>query len=110
MQVRIAIDKRLYDDLVQYCNANDMDIEKYCTSSLRKQLSLDKYGDLNAKLLQKEEIAKEEESKIQVVEAKPFKQPEVVVKSETKVEVPKEIPEVKEEPKQEKRHRTIKTK
>ena len=102
MDVEIKIPKRLYDDIEQYCKPNQMSVEWYCISVLRKQIALDKYGDLNEKFSAK----KEEEPKVTVLESKPIVKPEVKEVPEVKVEIPEEIPQDKEE----RKHRTIQTK
>lgn len=103
MDTVIKIPKRLYDDIEQYCKANNLLLEKYCALVLRKQLALDKYGDLNERFMPKE--PEDEEIKINILDPKPVEKPEVKEIPEAMVEVPQELP------KEEKRkHRIIETK
>ena len=103
MDVEIKIPKRLYDDMEQYCKANNLVLEKYCALVLRKQLALDKYGDLNEKFTPRDKEV--EEVKINILDPKPVVKPEVKETPEAVVEVPQEFP------KEEKRkHRIIETK
>lgn len=106
MDKEIKIPKRLYDDILQYCESNDIVFDKYCALALRKQLSLDKYGDLNEKFVVKQE--KNEEVKLNIIESKPIQKPEPKEITEAVVEIPQELPN--EDKKEERKHRIIQTK
>lgn len=62
----VEVEDRLYNDMVAWCGVNNIDIVNYINNIIRKQLALDKYGDLNEKLSKKEEP--KEEPTITVVE------------------------------------------
>ena len=106
MDKEIKIPKRLYDDILQYCESNEIVFDKYCALALRKQLSLDKYGDLNEKFVIKGQ--KTEEVKVSIVESKPIQKPEPKEITEAIVEIPQELPN--EDKKEERKHRIIQTK
>ena len=44
---QIEIDSRLYNSIVQWCEANGVEPLKYIEKALRERLATDKYGDLN---------------------------------------------------------------
>lgn len=55
------IDDRLYNDLCLWAKANNMndeDIKKYINKAIREKFNLDKYGDLNDKIVKKEPVKK----------------------------------------------------
>jgi ribosome maturation factor RimP len=54
MIVEFDIPKRLYDDLKSWCEANDIEINKYVSLKIRGALTLDKFGDLNEKVKKKQ--------------------------------------------------------
>ena len=119
MDVEIRIPKRLYDDIVQYCKVENTEPEKYCVSALRKQLSLDKYGDLNDKLKKTNDKDEEMVDKIpaklladEIIPVIPMNPPDPEVSFMVEIENAKEIvEEEKKEPETEKKkHRTIQTK
>lgn len=103
MDFEIRIDKRLYEDIEQYCQVNGLDIGKYCTDVLRKQLTLDKYGDLNEKFTPKEK--QREDYKTNIIEPKPITKPKPKEMSESVVEIPQELPNENK-----RKHRIIETK
>lgn len=50
MEIRIDLSSRLYNDIENNCRNNNVTIEDYCLSAIVRQVSLDKYGDLNEKV------------------------------------------------------------
>lgn len=46
----VEIDKSLYNNILQWCNENDINPVKYIEKALRERLATDKYGDLNQKI------------------------------------------------------------
>jgi hypothetical protein len=120
MEETIKLDKRLSEDLTNYCSQNGLIVEKYCMNAIRKQLALDKYGDLNEKVADKTkpgETPKREEPETKVkkddvslVVEETEKRPEI--KDIQPVEEPKEQKQETGQPKVEekKKHRTLKTK
>lgn len=58
----IDIDDRLYNDLCLWAKANNMngeDIKIYINKAIREKFNLDKYGDLNDKIVKKEPVKKQ---------------------------------------------------
>ena len=119
MDKEIKIPKRLYDDILQYCESNEIVFDKYCALALRKQLCLDKYGDLNDKLNKTNNKGEEMVDKIpaklvadKIIPVIPFNPPDSEVSFMVEIENAKEIEEEKEKkPETEKKkHRTIQTK
>lgn len=106
MEYQIKLPKRLYDDIVSYCDANHESIEKYCTSALIRQLSLDKYGDLNEKMRQKQNVdeAEIEKKKGKIEENVKVEEKTDVIAEELKEDV------MLDEKKEERKHRRIQTK
>lgn len=49
MKVEIEIVDKLYDDIVQMCQFNNITVEKYIVDSVMDNFYTLKYGDLNAK-------------------------------------------------------------
>lgn len=52
----IEINQRLYEDFISWAKANNMsenDIDKYFERAFREKFMLDKYGDLNDKIVKK---------------------------------------------------------
>lgn len=57
----IEIDDRLYNDFVTWAQVNNMgeeDIRKYIEKAFRDKYTIDKYGDLNDKLVKEEKPKK----------------------------------------------------
>ena len=50
----IEIDNRLYENIVQWCNANGVEPKAYIEKALRERIATDKYGDLNERLRKNE--------------------------------------------------------
>lgn len=93
----IEIDDRLYNDFVTWAQVNNMgeeDIRKYIEKAFRDKYTIDKYGDLNDKLV------KEEKPKKTRKKAEPKKE-EPVVTEPVDEPVNESIPEpiVEENPK-----------
>lgn len=93
----IEIDDRLYNDFVTWAQVNNMgeeDIRKYIEKAFRDRFTIDKYGDLNDKLV------KEEKPKKTRKKAEP-KKDEPVVTEPVDEPVNEPIPEpiVEEKPK-----------
>lgn len=113
IKVEININKRIWGNIIQYCEANGLNIEEYASECLEKQNNIDRYGDLNAlRTVIKTEIPQKEEENSYNVEHKPKNAQEVVENAEKPVEEttttehkPENVVEVKR-----KRRRTLKTK
>ena len=89
----IEINNRLYNDFVLWAKANNMsdeDMVKYIEKAFRDKFNLDKYGDLNDKLV------KEEKPKKTRKKAEPKKEESVVTEP---VDEPITEPIVEEKPK-----------
>lgn len=96
MTVEIEIIDRVYYNIEDFCKVNGFDIKEYMSNAITERYNLDKYGDLNEKLVKKEEKkpstrrTKKEEP---IVEVKP-----VEVTAEQKIEevkIEKPVEEVK---------------
>lgn len=118
----INIPQQLYRDVDEFCSLSKKKPEEYIILCIRKQLAVDKYGDLNEKV-------NKEPPKTEIKKTEPIETPKPVV-LEKKVEkrkkdVPEKTDEVTLEQKKVeiiepniseteetpiKRHRTIKTK
>lgn len=61
MIVEFDIPKRLYDDLKNWCEINNTDINKYVSLKIRGALTLDKFGDLNERVKKKQKGGSKEE-------------------------------------------------
>ena len=46
----VEIDKRLYNNILQWCEANGINPVKYIEKALRERVATDKYGDLNERV------------------------------------------------------------
>lgn len=79
----IEIDNRLYKNIEGWCEVNGIDIGQYITKALTERITLDKYGDLNDKIIVKhDESVKEEEAEkpvVKTVEMKGVPNPEPIV-------------------------------
>lgn len=90
METTIKIDKRLYDDISQYCTAVGKNVDEYCAKVLREKLALDKYGDLNDKVEKKaKKTKKDRKEETDVVTAPP-----TVEETKEDLKLPKAIPPV----------------
>ena len=89
METTIKIDKRLYDDISQYCTAVGKNVDEYCAKVLREKLALDKYGDLNDKVEKKaKKTKKDRKEETDVVTAPP-----TVEETKEEIEFPETITE-----------------
>lgn len=89
METTIKIDKRLYDDISQYCTAVGKNVDEYCAKVLREKLTLDKYGDLNDKVEKKaKKTKKDRKEETDVVTAPP-----TVEETKEEIEFPETITE-----------------
>lgn len=55
--MNIEINDRLYNEFVSWAQANNMnsnDIQKYIEKAFRDKFTIDKYGDLNEKIIKEE--------------------------------------------------------
>lgn len=122
MKTEIEIIDRIYYNIAAFCEANRKDLSEYMTNAVVERYNLDRYGDLNEKLVKKETPKKittrktvkkqeieiespkvKEEIKQTVVEEKP------IVKIEEKQTIIETVvPTTEEQPK--KTRRTLKTK
>lgn len=48
----IEIETRLYKNIAQWCDANNIDVEQYISKVLTERITIDKYGDLNDRITQ----------------------------------------------------------
>lgn len=84
----IEIEDRLYNDFRMWAQANNMsetDMQKYIVKAFRDKFNLDKYGDLNDKLVPKP-----------IEEPKPKRKPAVKEKVEEELKVETPVVEVKD--------------
>ena len=100
----IEIEDRLYNDFRMWAQANNMtetDMQKYIVKAFRDKFNLDKYGDLNDKLVPKpteEEKPKRKTTTKQKTESTPQPEPPVVELKENTDQQPSETP-TEEKPK-----------
>lgn len=76
--MKIEINDRLYNEFVSWALANNMtddDIRKYIEKAFRDRFTLDKYGDLNEKLANKEEKPKRTRKKSEPKPSEPDNEP-----------------------------------
>lgn len=92
MKVEIEINKRLYDDIKEMCEFNNITVEEYILSTVSDNFYIMKYGDLNEKLAKREEKEKE----TIVVSEEPKEEPKKTVRKRT-TKKSEEITEKKEE-------------
>ena len=106
----IEIETRLYKNIEQWCEVNGIDIGQYITKALTERITLDKYGDLNDRIIIKhDEPVEEEETEEPIVESvevknvtNPKAKVEEPVVTETETIVEDVVPEVvvEEQPKE----------
>lgn len=118
----INIPQQLYRDVDEFCSLSKKKLEEYIILCIRKQLAVDKYGDLNEKV-------NKEVPKTEIKKTEPIETPKPVVLEKKVEERKKDVPEKTDEAAVEvnkiemaesniseteetpiKRHRTIKTK
>lgn len=63
----VEIDNKLCRDIQDWCEQVNMPINEYIESVLRRDLSLQKYGDLNEKIGKKQKEMKKEEPTVVIV-------------------------------------------
>ena len=110
VEQNIKVNKRIWNNILQYCEVNKLDIDTYVSDCLEKQNNIDRYGDLNSlRGTNESKIIKKEEENHYNVEYKVKKvaiDEKLDEKSDEKINN-EEIVEVKDEPKK-KRRRTLK--
>lgn len=110
VEQKVKINKRIWNNILQYCEMIKIDVNSYVSDCLEKQNNIDRYGDLNSlRGANKPEIIKKEEENHYNVEYKAKKvatNEKLNEKSDEKINN-EEIVEVKDEPKK-KRRRTLK--
>lgn len=79
MTVEIEIIDRVFYGLEDFCYANGLDVKEYMSDAIMEKYNLDKYGDLNEKLVKKVDIesTKTDENKKKVGRPKKFKEEEI---------------------------------
>ena len=88
----MEIDKKLHDEIREYCRYNNIKIGEYINSLLRKAFNEDRYGTMPFPLMKDEEKVLKPEKDLYISEV-----PEIVeVKAEEKVPVPE--PEIENKP------------
>lgn len=92
MKVSVSLDKKIIDNVKNFCKLNNKNYLEYITEAIEGKLSIDMYGDLNEKMNKKEnpKMQKAEE----FIQEKTKKE-EIPVKTE---EVLDEIPLITDEP------------
>lgn len=55
MTVEIDIIDRVYYGIVDFCEVNEFDVKEYMSDAVMEKYNIDKYGDLNEKLVKKVE-------------------------------------------------------
>ena len=128
MIVEFDIPKRLYDDLKNWCEINNTDINKYVSLKIRGALTLDKFGDLNEKVKKKQKGGSKEEKHVEtqiqsddVIPVIPMSPPDpettfaVETENTKKLEqngknIEEDNPNEEENQPKEKKRRTLKTK
>ena len=79
MTVEIEIIDRVFYGLEDFCSANGLDVKEYMSDAIMEKYNLDKYGDLNEKLVKKVDIesTKTDENKKKVGRPKKIKEEEI---------------------------------
>ena len=93
MNITIDIIDRVYKQIKEMCDYNNISVEKYIVDCVMDNFNILKYGDLNEKINPKEKEEKVEEK--QKIEEKPKKRvgrPKKVKTEENSKEEPKEEP------------------
>lgn len=97
VEVSFKIDGVVYNDLVQYCKLNDLDIQNIINKSFISGFNIERYGLLNngsQEVIEVEKVViKEIEKPIEII-----KEVEVIREVEKPIEVIKEVEIVKEVP------------
>ena len=82
MLVEIEIIDRVYYNILDFCQAKCVDALEYMSDAIVDRYNLDKYGDLNKKIKQKQ--------KTYTIEAKEEKKEPIMIGQDTKKETVKE--------------------
>ena len=79
MTVEIEIIDRVFYGLEDFCSANGLDVKEYMSDAIMEKYNLDKYGDLNEKLVKKVDIesTKTDENKKKAGRTKKIKEEEI---------------------------------
>ena len=93
MKTEIEIIDRIYYNIEDFCNANGKDITEYMADAVIERYNLDKYGDLNDKIIKKGPVKKLSAKKVN----KKIEEP-VIVEKNIETEIVKPITEEKNEP------------
>ena len=120
MLIEVEIIDRIYHNIEDFCEANGFDVNEYVLNAIVERYNIDKYGDLNEKLVSKVEEKKKPkvkiEEKVPILDELPQedKKDEIKEVIVTKEEDKKDItvlPETeKKEEKPKRTRRTLKTK
>lgn len=120
MIVEIDIIDRIYHNIQEFCEINGFNIIEYMSDAIVERYNLDKYGDLNEKLVKKEEEKKlstrrnkETEIIANVKDAETvsnIKVEEVVTEKLIETKESQTEMDIQEEEKPKKTRRTLKTK
>lgn len=89
--MKIEINDRLYNEFVSWAQANNMngnDMQKYIEKAFRDKFTMDKYGDLNERIIKEE--PKKTQKKIEQIN-EPINEPilEIGTDEQVKAEKPK---------------------
>ena len=63
IEIKIDIPKRSMDAIKQYCEMNNLILEEYISNCIVTQNNIDRYGDLNKKYGNDDEVSKVKEKK-----------------------------------------------
>ena len=79
MTVEIEIIDRVFYGIEDFCSVNGLDVKEYMSDAIMEKYNLDKYGDLNEKLVKKVDIGstKTDENKKKVGRPKKIKEEEI---------------------------------
>ena len=121
MRVEIELIDRIYNNICDFCEANGVDAYEYMSDAITEKYNLDKYGDLNEKLVgksvksQKNSLKKvknendiREDTKTQIVEDRPTEEKKEEAKQVNTLAAP--VAEADDKVKPTKIKRTLKTK
>lgn len=102
MIVEIDIIDRIYHNIQEFCEINGFNIIEYMSDAIVERYNLDKYGDLNEKLVKKANIesTKTDETKKKVGRPKKIKEEEINNEQDV---TPQVTEDRQTEPKEEKR-------
>lgn len=92
MKVSVSLDKKIIDNVKNFCKLNNKNYLEYITEAIEGQLSVDMYGDLNDKIKSKD---KPKMQKAEDFIKEKTKKEEIPLKTE---EILDEIPLITDEP------------